>query len=74
LSTVPKSEVIPEPWLSFLRDLDAAATQEIRMDCIGGFAVGRKAPREWSSPDGEHGMTQASNHETRKSQRETIIV
>jgi hypothetical protein len=30
---------IPEPWLSFLRELDSAVSQEIRQDCIGGFVV-----------------------------------
>ena len=30
---------IPEPWLSFLRELDSAVSQEIRLDCIGGFVV-----------------------------------
>lgn len=39
MNIVPKAEVIPEPWLPFLRDLDAAATETIRMDCIGGFVM-----------------------------------
>jgi hypothetical protein len=39
LNTAPKNDVIPEPWLSFLRDLDSAATKEIRMDCMGGFVM-----------------------------------
>jgi hypothetical protein len=30
---------IPEPWLSFLRELDSAVSQEIRLDCMGGFVV-----------------------------------
>jgi hypothetical protein len=33
------SERLPEPWLSFLSDIDRAATSEIVMHCIGGFAV-----------------------------------
>jgi len=33
------SKKIPEPWLSFLKALDAAATEQTRLDCIGGFVV-----------------------------------
>jgi hypothetical protein len=29
----------PEPWKSFLADIDAAATEELVLHCIGGFAV-----------------------------------
>lgn len=36
---MPSSERIPEPWLSFLRELDAGATEETRLDCMGGFVV-----------------------------------
>lgn len=32
-------DVPPEPWRSFLADIDAAATQELVLHCIGGFAV-----------------------------------
>ena len=30
---------IPEPWRSFLEELDERATEETRMDCMGGFVV-----------------------------------
>lgn len=30
---------IPEPWLSFLHDLDSAAPGPVRLQCIGGFVV-----------------------------------
>ena len=30
---------IPEPWLSFLLELDSAVETEIRLDCMGGFVV-----------------------------------
>lgn len=30
---------IPEPWLSFLRELDCAMKEQVRLDCIGGFVV-----------------------------------
>lgn len=30
---------IPEPWLSFLGELDAAVETEVRLDCMGGFVV-----------------------------------
>ena len=33
------NESIPEPWLSFLRDSDAAVHEEVRLDCMGGFVV-----------------------------------
>jgi hypothetical protein len=29
----------PEPWHSFLRDLDEALQSPARLDCIGGFVV-----------------------------------
>lgn len=30
---------MPEPWLSFLRELDSAVKEEVRLDCMGGFIV-----------------------------------
>ena len=33
------SELIPEPWRSFLKELDQRATTETRIDCMGGFVV-----------------------------------
>lgn len=33
------SSKIPEPWDSFLRELDQEATQETRLDCMGGFVM-----------------------------------
>lgn len=32
-------KAIPEPWLSFLRELDLKAQEEVRLDCMGGFIV-----------------------------------
>ena len=32
-------ESIPEPWLSFLRELDSAVHEEVRLNCMGGFGV-----------------------------------
>jgi hypothetical protein len=29
----------PKPWRSFLEELDQQATEEIRLDCMGGFVV-----------------------------------
>lgn len=29
----------PEPWNSFLSDLDAMADGPVRLNCIGGFVV-----------------------------------
>jgi hypothetical protein len=36
---MPPSKKIPEPWDSFLRELDEKATEETRLDCMGGFVV-----------------------------------
>jgi hypothetical protein len=33
------NESIPEPWLSFLRELDSMAREDVRLDCMGGFVV-----------------------------------
>ncbi len=30
---------IPEPWRSFLHELDSTAQEEVRLDCMGGFVV-----------------------------------
>lgn len=32
-------KLFPEPWLSFLRELDSAVEEEVRLDCMGGFVV-----------------------------------
>jgi hypothetical protein len=32
-------EAIPEPWRSFLNELDEIAVATVRLDCIGGFVV-----------------------------------
>jgi hypothetical protein len=31
--------VVPEPWFSFLTELDQLATEAVRLECIGGFVV-----------------------------------
>ena len=31
--------MIPEPWLSFLRELDSAVAAEVRLHCMGGFII-----------------------------------
>jgi hypothetical protein len=33
------AEKIPDPWLSFLNALDAAAPGQVRLDCLGGFVI-----------------------------------
>jgi hypothetical protein len=30
---------VPQPWRSFLKELDQRATEETGMDCLGGFVV-----------------------------------
>jgi hypothetical protein len=32
-------DALPEPWRSFLADVDAAAVEDLVLNCIGGFAV-----------------------------------
>jgi Nucleotidyltransferase of unknown function (DUF6036) len=34
-----RNKSLPEPWLSFLRELDSAVDTDIRLDCMGGFVV-----------------------------------
>jgi hypothetical protein len=36
---MPPSKRPPEPWNSFLKDLDAMADRPVRLDCIGGFVI-----------------------------------
>jgi hypothetical protein len=36
---MPPRDAIPEPWFSFLTELDKIATSTARLDCIGGFVV-----------------------------------
>ncbi len=36
---MPHSSQVPEPWRSFLGELDREATEEIRLDCMGRFVV-----------------------------------
>ena|SRR5579863_4333184 len=36
---MPRREPIPEPWRSFLAELDREAAEETRLDCMGGFVV-----------------------------------
>ena len=38
MPTHPKKS-IPQPWLSFLRELDSAVDTDVRLDCMGGFVV-----------------------------------
>ena len=33
------NEGIPEPWLSFLRELDSMAHEDVLLECMGGFVV-----------------------------------
>ncbi len=32
-------ETIPEPWLSFLKELDGTLSDEFHFHCMGGFVV-----------------------------------
>lgn len=75
------NESIPEPWLSFLRELDSAVHEEVRLDCMGGFVVSMVygfsrptgdldvleiAPREAGRPMLELGMQGGALHKRYK--------
>lgn len=34
-----QSKDLPEPWLSFLRELDWSVDEDIRLNCMGGFVI-----------------------------------
>ncbi len=36
---MPHSSQVPEPWKSFLGELNLEATAETRLDCMGGFVA-----------------------------------
>ncbi len=36
---MPQHESVPEPWFSFLSELDAIATGPVHFHCLGGFVV-----------------------------------
>lgn len=33
------SESLPEPWQSFLSDIDASLHEDVELHCLGGFVV-----------------------------------
>lgn len=36
---MPHPDSVPEPWHSFLRDLDVAVREEVHLVCMGGFVI-----------------------------------
>ena len=38
----PKADILPEPWASFLHELDEFATELVDFHCIGGFVMTRR--------------------------------
>ena len=42
LTMLPKVDSLPEPWASFLGELDQIATEPVDFHCIGGFVVTRR--------------------------------
>ena len=36
---MPPNKSIPDPWLSYLSELDSGVDTEVRLDCMGGFVV-----------------------------------
>jgi hypothetical protein len=72
---------MPEPWISFLRELDSTVSEEVRLDCMGGFVITMVygfsrptgdldvleiAPREASRPMLELGMEGGLLHQKYK--------
>jgi|SRR5579859_831349 len=41
----------PEPWHSFLTELDQTASEEVRLECLGGFVVTQLYGRQRSTAD-----------------------
>ena len=39
MSTDLQRKIIPDPWLSFLRDVDQALENTVEIHCIGAFAL-----------------------------------
>lgn len=71
----------PDPWLSFLRELDSSVHEDIRLDCMGGFVISMVygfsrptgdldvleiAPREIGKPVLEVGMLGGPLHKKYK--------
>jgi hypothetical protein len=78
---MPSRKDVPEPWFSFLRELDSAVHEEVRLDCMGGFVVSTVygfsrptgdldvleiAPREAGKPMVELGMQGGPLHKRYK--------
>lgn len=36
---MPHPDSVPEPWRSFLQELDEAVGEEVRLVCMGGFVI-----------------------------------
>lgn len=37
-----ETNIIPEPWGAFLRELDEIATESVDFHCIGGFVITKR--------------------------------
>jgi len=53
----------PEPWRSFLADIDAAAPEDLALRCIGGFAV--SLYYGLSRPTGDLDVVEVASHTAR---------
>ncbi len=54
----------PEPWLSFLRELDSAVREEVRLDCMGGFVI--TMVYGFSRPTGDLDVLEITPREARR--------
>ena len=55
---------VPEPWLSFLRELDSGVREEVRLDCMGGFVI--TMVYGFSRPTGDLDVLEITPREARR--------
>ena len=48
---MPSFKTIPEPWLSFLHELDSAVNTEVLFHCMGGFVITMVYGFAWPTAD-----------------------
>lgn len=70
MPTLPNRD-IPEPWLSFLRELDSAVREEVQLDCMGGFVV--TLVYRFSRPTGDLDVLEIAPREAGRSLLELAV-
>jgi Nucleotidyltransferase of unknown function (DUF6036) len=59
-----RNREVPEPWLSFLRELDSGVREEVRLDCMGGFVI--TMVYGFSRPTGDLDVLEITPREARR--------